>query len=86
MILLINLISRIIQLLIIVVIIQAFMTYFLDPYHPVRRFFDRLVQPMYAPIRRVVPPIGMVDLSPLILIILLQVINMIIRNILLSFA
>ena len=86
MILLINMISRIIQLLILVVIIQAFMTYFLDPFPPVRRFFDRLVQPMYAPIRRVVPPIGMVDLSPLILIILLQVINMIIRNILLSFA
>ena len=86
MIFIVNLISRIIQILIFVVIIQAVLTYFLPPYHPVRRFFDRLVEPILSPIRRVIPPIGMVDLSPLILIIALQVLNMIIRNILFSFA
>jgi len=84
--LLINLISRIIQLLIIVIIVRTFMTYFLDPFHPVRRFFDRLVEPMLMPIRRLIPPVGMVDFSPLILIIVLQVINIIIRNILISFS
>jgi YggT family protein len=82
----INLISRIIQLLIIVIIIRTFLTYFLDPFHPVRRFFDRLVEPMLMPIRRLMPPVGMVDFSPLILIIVLQVVNIIIRNILISFS
>jgi YggT family protein len=52
----------------------------MDPYHPVRRSIDSVVEPMLAPIRRVVPLIGMMDFSPLILIILIQVLaNLIIR-------
>jgi YggT family protein len=52
----------------------------MDPYHPVRRSIDSVVEPMLAPIRRVVPLIGMLDFSPLILIILIQVLsNLIIR-------
>jgi YggT family protein len=35
---------------------------------------DRLVNPMLAPIRRLVPMAGMLDFSPLILIILIQLI------------
>ena len=50
-------------------------SYFLDPYHPVRRTLDSIVQPMLAPIRRYIPPVGMFDISPLVLIILIQVIE-----------
>lgn len=84
MILIVSIISRVIQILVLVIIVQAFMTFFLSPYHPIRQFFDRLVEPMLAPIRRIIPPLGMVDLSPLILIILLQVLNMVLRNFLFS--
>jgi YggT family protein len=52
----------------------------MDPYHPVRRAIDGVVEPLLSPIRRVVPLIGMLDFSPLILIILIQVVsNLIIR-------
>jgi YggT family protein len=52
----------------------------MDPYHPVRRAIDSVVEPLLSPIRRVVPLIGMLDFSPLILIILIQVVsNLIIR-------
>jgi YggT family protein len=52
----------------------------MDPYHPVRRSIDSVVEPMLAPIRRVVPLIGMLDFSPIILILLIQVLsNLIIR-------
>jgi YggT family protein len=51
------------------------LSYFLDPYHPVRRGLDRLVDPMLSPIRRVVPLVGMIDFSPLVLIILIQIIG-----------
>ena len=44
----------------------------MDPYHPMRRGVDNIVQPMLAPIRRIVPLVGMFDFSPLILILLLQ--------------
>lgn len=75
------LISRFIQLVILVVIIQAVLTFFVPPYHPVRQFFDRIVEPMLKPIRRLIPPVGMFDFSPIILIVILQIINMLIRNI-----
>ena len=72
------------QLLVILVIISVILSYFMDPYHPIRRSVDGVVEPMLAPIRRVVPPLGMIDLSPLILIILIQVLANIIVRILLS--
>jgi YggT family protein len=50
----------------------------------VRRTLDRIVAPIYAPIRRIIPPVGMFDFSPLILIVLLQILDMILRNLLYS--
>jgi YggT family protein len=68
------------QLLVLLVVVSVILSYFMDPYHPIRRSIDSVVEPMLAPIRRVVPLLGMLDLSPLILIILLQVVsNLIIR-------
>jgi YggT family protein len=66
---LINIIS---QFLIILVIVKVILSYFMDPYHPIRRTIDNLVEPFLAPIRRVVPLVGMFDFSPLVLIILVQ--------------
>ena len=57
------------------VIAQAILSYFMSPFHPIRQWVDRLVSPLLAPIRRVVPPVGMVDFSPVILIILIQIID-----------
>ena len=68
------------QLLVLLVIISVILSYFMDPYHPIRRSIDGVVEPMLAPIRRVVPLIGMLDLSPLILIILIQLLsNLLVR-------
>ena len=73
-------INALAQLLVLLVIVSVILSYFMDPYHPVRRSIDSVVEPMLAPIRRVVPLIGMLDFSPLILIILIQIIsNLIIR-------
>ncbi|RYY71258.1 MAG: YggT family protein [Comamonadaceae bacterium] len=38
---------------------------------------DRLVAPLLRPIRRVVPLVGGIDLSPLVLLVLLQVVQMV---------
>ena len=68
------------QLLVLLVIVSVILSYFMDPYHPVRRSIDSVVEPMLAPIRRFVPLLGMLDFSPIILIILIQVLsNLIIR-------
>jgi YggT family protein len=62
------------QVLTFLVLAHVILSYFMDPYHPVRVFIDRLVEPLLAPIRRVVPLMGMLDFSPAILIILVQLI------------
>lgn len=72
------------QLLVLLVVVSVILSYFMDPYHPIRRSINSVVEPMLAPIRRVVPLIGMLDLSPLILIILLQLLSNIVVSFLLS--
>lgn len=81
---LIQLINIISQVIILLVIIKVILSYFMDPYHPVRQTIDGLVEPMLAPIRRVVPLIGMFDFSPLILIILVQILSSVLIRLLLT--
>ena len=77
---LIYIIDALSNVLVVLVIVSVILSYFMDPYHPIRSGVDRIVDPMLAPIRRVIPPLGMFDFSPLILIILIQLIsNLIIR-------
>jgi YggT family protein len=76
------LINILVSLLTVLVILKVFLSYFMDPYHPIRLWIDRIVEPLLRPIRRIIPPIGMVDISPIILIILLQIIGRIIISVL----
>lgn len=80
-----SLIHRLFQLITVLVVIDVVLSYFMSPFHPVRQFLDRIVEPMLAPIRRILPQTGMIDFSPLVLIILLQVIDVIVNNILMRF-
>ena len=58
-----------------VVIISVLMSWFIrDPYHPVRQSVDSLVRPLLDPIRRIMPPTGMFDFSPIVLILLIQIV------------
>ena len=65
-----------IYLLIGIVIVQALLSW-ISPYHPLRPFFDALVRPFLKPFRRFIPVVGGVDLSPLVLLIVLQVVLMV---------
>ncbi len=71
------------QILILLLIVSAILSYFVSPYHPVRETIDRIVDPLLAPIRRVVPALGGFDFSPLILILLIGLIDRVMTNILL---
>jgi YggT family protein len=77
-----NIINFIANLLIILVIVDSVLSFFLDPYHPVRATVDRIVNPLLAPIRRIVPLVGMLDLSPLIFIILVEILSSILVRVL----
>jgi YggT family protein len=72
------------NVLVILVIVHIILSYFMSPYHPLRLTVDRVVEPLLNPIRRVVPLIGMLDFSPLILILLVQLISSVLVYLLLS--
>jgi len=70
------------QTLLLLILLKVILSYFMDPFHPFRQSVDRLVEPLLKPIRQVVPSFGRFDLSPIILMILVEVIAAILRNIL----
>jgi YggT family protein len=72
------------NLLTILIVIWVIVSWVLPPYHPLREALDRVIDPMLAPIRRVLPATGMVDFSPMILIILVVLLSRILISILLS--
>ena len=63
------------QLFIWIVIAASLLSFFVPPYHPVREALDRIVNPFLEPIRRILPMAGTLDFSPLILIILVELIS-----------
>jgi YggT family protein len=70
----INLIARVLW---VVIFASVLLSYVLPPYHPVREALDRITEPLLTPIRRLMPQTGMIDLSPMVLIILIEVIRFI---------
>lgn len=63
------------QALTIAIIADALLSFFVSPYHPVRVALGRILQPLYAPIRRFLPSAGGLDFSPIVLILLVQVVE-----------
>jgi YggT family protein len=59
-------------LLIFAVVVQAVLSW-VNPHSPVQPLFDAMTRPFLRPLRRVIPLLGRVDLSPLVLLVLLQV-------------
>jgi YggT family protein len=80
--LLILFINALFRLLFWLVFITVILSYFMNPYHPVRRALDGFVEPMLAPIRRILPPIAGLDFSPFVLLLLLQLLGNIINRLL----
>ena len=77
-------IQLIVNGLTLVVFVDVLLSFVLNPFHPLRRALDSFVDPMLAPIRRVVPPAGGLDFSPAILLIVLQILGRVLVTLLVS--
>jgi YggT family protein len=55
------------------VVIIHVVTSWLSPYSPLAPVFDALTRPLYSIFRRFIPTIGGIDLSPLFVLILIQI-------------
>lgn len=61
------------------IILQAILSWINpDPYHPVYALLTDLTEPVLRPCRRLIPPIGGLDLSPLVALVALQVLKMLV--------
>jgi YggT family protein len=68
------------QTIFLVILLKVILSYFMDPYHPFRQSVDRLIDPLLKPIRQIIPTVGQFDFSPIILIILVEIIAMVIKS------
>lgn len=60
----------------IAVFARAIVSWFnMDPRSPLIQILDAVTEPILDPIRRIMPRLGMIDLSPLIAILLLQFVS-----------
>ena len=57
------------------VLLQALLSW-VNPYHPVAPFFDALTRPFLKPFQRAIPPIGGVDITPVLVLIACQLVLM----------
>ena len=65
------------QSLITLIIIDVLLSYIMRPEQPLRSALDRLINPSLEPIRRLLPQNGRIDFSPMILIIVIEILQMI---------
>jgi YggT family protein len=62
-----EIIYRLAQLLILVVLIDIILSYFVPPWNRVREILEKIVEPLLRPIRKVIKPVGGLDFSPIVL-------------------
>ncbi|MDF2953941.1 MAG: Cytochrome b6 maturation protein CCB3/Ycf19 [Thermodesulfobacterium sp.] len=55
------------------------------PYHPVVRFLYRVTEPVLAPLRRIIPPIAGIDITPAIVIFIIFVIQNLLHRLMITF-
>jgi YggT family protein len=63
-------------LLTIAIFARAILSWFnMDPSSPIIQVLNTVTEPILDPIRRIMPRLGMIDLSPLVAILLLQFVS-----------
>lgn len=65
-----------------VLFIARFIAQLVDPTggNPITRFLIETTEPILAPVRRILPPTGMLDLSPTIVLLLLFVLQRVLAS------
>jgi YggT family protein len=58
-----------------VIVARVFLEMLVGPSHQTVRVLRRLTEPVLAPARRLIPPIRMVDISPVVVLLLLYILR-----------
>jgi YggT family protein len=83
---LIGLISDAAQVLALLIIVRALLSWVpsIDHGHPLIRAIVRITDPILLPLRRLVPPLGGIDVTPIAALLLIQVARYLLINILVA--
>ncbi len=68
-------VGEVFQLIFWVTVIRAILSWISQGYNPIEALLHQLTEPLLAPIRKIIPPIGGLDLSLLVFLIALQFIQ-----------
>ena len=63
------------EVLTLAIFIRVILSWFLTRPNMLSIFLDKITEPLLAPLRRIIPRVGMFDFTPLVAIILLQLIR-----------
>jgi YggT family protein len=73
-----SLISTVLQLMFWIIFIRAILSWFSSGRNPLELVMIQLTEPLLAPVRRIIPPIGGLDLSVIVVLVLIQFIRIVI--------
>ncbi len=79
---LISVFSEVFTLVFWVTVIRALFSWISQGYNPIEALLHQLTEPFLAPIRRIIPPIGGLDLSLLVFLIGLQFVKLLVQDLL----
>ncbi len=77
-----QLLANVIEIYTFVLLIRILMTWIpnLDPHNPIVQMLVQVTDPVLEPARRLIPPIGMIDISPIVVFIALGIIQQLLRS------
>ena len=82
---LIGIVSLLFDVYSLILLARVLVSWFqVDPYSPLMQWLYRLTEPVLAPIRRLLPPAGAIDFSPIVAFILIIVVKQIVLSLLAS--
>lgn len=68
--------SMLINLMLLLLLVRVIVSWVnADPYNPIVRFIVNATEPLLRPLRRIMPAIGSLDLSPILLVLILYFIK-----------
>ena len=73
------------QALTLVLFVYVILSWVVSPFHPARQMLSRFIEPLLQPIRQLMPQAGPFDFSVLVLFILLQIFERLLRQMLVTF-
>ncbi len=71
------LLARLLQIYTFVLLVRILITWIpnLDPYHPIVQMLFQVTEPVLEPARKLIPSIGMIDISPIVVFIVLGILQ-----------